>query len=87
MVPDVPPVLKFLQAEARLSDRDAYGTFNMGAGFALFVSAGDATQTGAVAQTAGVDAWVAGTVETGPKRLLIEPLGLEYDGSELGLRA
>ena len=28
-VPDVPPVLKFIQTEALLSDRDAYGTFNM----------------------------------------------------------
>ena len=86
-VPDVPPVLKFIQAEGRLSDRDAYGTFNMGAGFALFVAAEDAPQAIAVANKAGLDAWIAGTVEAGPKRLLIEPLGLEYDGSELGLRA
>jgi phosphoribosylformylglycinamidine cyclo-ligase len=86
-VPDVPPVLKFIQSEALLSDRDAYGTFNMGAGFALFVAAEDAPQVVAVANKAGLDAWIAGTVEAGPKRLLIEPLGLEYDGSELGLRA
>ena len=86
-VPDVPPVLKFIQAEARLSDRDAYGTFNMGAGFALFVAAEDAAQTVAVANKAGLDAWIAGSVEAGPKRLVIEPLGIEYDGSELGLRA
>jgi phosphoribosylformylglycinamidine cyclo-ligase len=86
-VPDVPPVLKFIQTEARLSDRDAYGTFNMGAGFALFVAAEDAPQVVAVANKAGLDAWIAGSVEAGPKRLLIEPLGLEYDGSELGLRA
>jgi phosphoribosylformylglycinamidine cyclo-ligase len=86
-VPDVPPVLKFIQAEARLSDRDAYATFNMGAGFALFVAAEDAAQTVAVANKAGLDAWIAGSVEAGPKRLVIEPLGLEYDGSELGLRA
>ena len=86
-VPDVPPVLRFIQSEALLSDRDAYGTFNMGAGFALFVAAEDATQAVAVANKAGLDAWIAGSVEAGPKRLLIEPLGLEYDGSELGLRA
>jgi phosphoribosylformylglycinamidine cyclo-ligase len=85
-LPDVPPVLKFIQAEALLSDRDAYGTFNMGAGFALFVAAEDAQQTVAVARKSGIDAWVAGSVESGDKRLLIEPLGLEYAGSELGLR-
>jgi len=80
-------VLRFLQGSAGMSDRDAYGTFNMGAGFALFVAAEDAERTIAVARKAGVDAWLAGGVEAGPKRLLIDPLGVEYDGSELGLRA
>jgi phosphoribosylformylglycinamidine cyclo-ligase len=86
-LPDVPPVLRFIQGCAGMTDRDAYGTFNMGAGFALFVAAEDAERTIAVARKAGVDAWLAGAVEAGPKRLLIDPLGLEYDGSELGLRA
>jgi phosphoribosylformylglycinamidine cyclo-ligase len=86
-LPDVPPVLRFIQSGAGMSDRDAYGTFNMGAGFALFVAAEEAERTAAVARKTGVDAWVAGRVEAGPKRLLIEPLGLEYDGAELGLRA
>ena len=40
----------------------------MGAGFALFVAAEDAPQTVAVANKAGLDAWIAGTVEAGPKR-------------------
>jgi phosphoribosylformylglycinamidine cyclo-ligase len=86
-VPDVPPVLKFIQNEAAMSDRDAYGTFNMGAGFALFVAAEDAERTAAAARKSGVDAWVAGKVESGPKSIVIEPLGIEYEGKELGLRA
>ena len=84
---DVPPVLRFIQAEARLDDREAYGTFNMGAGFAVFVAAEDAARTVAVARKAGVDAWVAGDVEAGPRRLVIEPLDVEYAGSELDVRA
>ena len=86
-LPDVPPVLSFICEQAGLSDRDAYGTFNMGAGFALFLAAGDAEQAAALARKAGVAAWVAGAVEAGEKRLLIEPLGLAYEGSSLGLRA
>jgi phosphoribosylformylglycinamidine cyclo-ligase len=85
-LPDVPPVLKFIQTEAKMSDRDAYATFNMGAGFALFVAAEDAERTAAAARKTGVDAWVAGTVEAGHKKLIIEPLGIEYEGEELGLR-
>jgi phosphoribosylformylglycinamidine cyclo-ligase len=85
-VPEVPAVLKFIQSEAQMSDHDAYGTFNMGAGFALFVAAEDAERTAAAARKAGVDAWVAGKVEAGPKRLVIEPVGVQYEGDALGLR-
>ena len=75
-MPDVPPVLKFIQQHALHDDREAYSTFNMGAGFALFVAADDAPQHGRRWRTRpGVDAWIAGTVEAGPKQLLIEPLG------------
>ncbi len=85
-VPDVPPELRFLQAEAQMSHREAYGTFNMGAGFALFVAPEDAEATVAVSRKAGIDAWIAGVVEPGEKRVVIEPLRIEFDGSELGLR-
>ena len=44
-VPAVPPVLKFIQQHARQDDREAYSTLNMGAGFAIFVAAGDAQRT------------------------------------------
>ncbi|MDP1648065.1 MAG: AIR synthase-related protein [Rubrivivax sp.] len=85
-VPPVPPVLRFIQQQARLDDAQAYGTLNMGAGFALFVPAADAERTVAVAQRCGVAAWVAGQVEAGEKRLLIEPLGVEFSGDALQLR-
>ena len=85
-VPDVPPVLRFLQSQAQMSHREAYGTFNMGAGFALFVAPESAEAAVAVARKTGIDAWVAGAVETGEKRVVIEPLRVEYEGSELGLR-
>ena len=85
-IPPVPPVLRFIQQHAAQNDREAYGTFNMGAGFALFVAAGDAQRTVEVARACGVEAIVAGSVEPGPKRLVIEPLGIEYEGDALQLR-
>jgi len=85
-LPDVPAVLSFIQQQAGLDAREAYGTFNMGAGFAVFVPAEDAERAAAVARKAGVDAWVAGSVEAGPRRLVIEPLDVEYGGEELGVR-
>ena len=85
-VPDVPAVLRFIQQHAKQDDREAYSTLNMGAGFALFVPADQAEQTVAVAEANGVRAWVAGRVEAGDKRLLIEPLGLEFGDDALQLR-
>jgi phosphoribosylformylglycinamidine cyclo-ligase len=85
-LPPVPPVLSFIQRHARMSDEDAYGTLNMGAGFALFVAAGDARRTVEIAQAQGVGARVAGVVEAGPKQLLIEPLGLRWGEDALKLR-
>jgi phosphoribosylformylglycinamidine cyclo-ligase len=85
-VPPVPPVLRFIQRHARQDDAEAYGTLNMGAGFALFVAAGDAERTVHTARDAGIDAWVAGTVEAGPKRLLIEPIGVGFGDDALQLR-
>ena len=85
-LPGVPPVLQFIQQHAHQDDREAYGTLNMGAGFALFVAAGDAERTAAVARAQGIEALVAGRVEAGAKKLVIEPLGIEFGDDALQLR-
>jgi phosphoribosylformylglycinamidine cyclo-ligase len=58
----------------------------MGAGFALFVAADEAERTAQVARDCGIEAWVAGQVEPGDKRLVVEPLGVTFGGEELQLR-
>ncbi len=85
-VPEVPAVLKFIQAQAQQDDREAYSTLNMGAGFAIFVRAADAQRTVEVARAQGVAALVAGQVEAGPKELLIEPLSIRFGNDDLQLR-
>jgi len=44
-LPVVPPVLRFIQQHAQMDDHEAYGTLNMGAGFALCVRADQAQAT------------------------------------------
>ncbi|TAG71888.1 MAG: phosphoribosylformylglycinamidine cyclo-ligase, partial [Burkholderiales bacterium] len=85
-VPPVPPVLAFMQREAKLDNTEAYGTLNMGAGFALFVDAKDAEATAHIARQCGIEAWVAGVVEAGPKQAVIEPIGVTYSADDLKLR-
>jgi phosphoribosylformylglycinamidine cyclo-ligase len=86
-VPPVPAVLDFMRREASLEPREAYGSLNMGAGFALFVARSDADAVVRAARGAGIDAWVSGIVEAGPRRVVIEPLGITYAADELQLRA
>lgn len=85
-IPTVPPVLSFMQREAKLDNTEAYGTLNMGAGFALFVEAKDAERTAEIARGCGIAAWVAGSVEAGPKQAIIEPIGVTYSADDLKLR-
>ncbi len=85
-LPAVPPVLSFIQRHAQQDDHEAYGTLNMGAGFALFVPQEQAQLTLQVAADNGVAATWAGVVEAGDKELLIEPLGLRFAADELQLR-
>jgi phosphoribosylformylglycinamidine cyclo-ligase len=85
-LPPVPPVLKFIQEQAKQDDREAYSTLNMGAGFAIFVPARDAQRTVEIAQAQGIAAVVAGRVEAGAKQLLIEPLAIRFSDEDLQLR-
>jgi phosphoribosylformylglycinamidine cyclo-ligase len=85
-LPPVPPVLDFVRRKAGMSDEQAYGTFNMGAGFALFLADEDAARAVEVAKSVGIDAWISGRVVGGPKRVAIEPLRLEFGSDSLHLR-
>jgi phosphoribosylformylglycinamidine cyclo-ligase len=85
-LPEVPPVLRFIQQHASLDDRQAYSTFNMGAGFALFVAADEAARAVQIARDLGFGALVAGAVHDGSKQLTIEPLSLRFDADDLQLR-
>jgi phosphoribosylformylglycinamidine cyclo-ligase len=85
-LPEVPEVLGFLVEQAGMSSAEAYATLNMGAGFACFVAPGSAPRVVALAKDLGLVALVAGRVEAGPRRVLVEPLDLEYATGELELR-
>lgn len=86
-IPKVPPVLEFIVKKASLNSREAYTTFNMGAGFAVFVSEKDVEKTLSISKKVGIKAYVCGVVEKGPKRVVINPLNIVYESESLNLRA
>jgi phosphoribosylformylglycinamidine cyclo-ligase len=69
-----------------LSDQEAYGSLNMGAGFAVFVPPAKVSDTLAAARSAGIKGWDAGSVEAGAKQIVIEPINVEYQSDDLQLR-
>jgi phosphoribosylformylglycinamidine cyclo-ligase len=85
-VPTVPPVLTFLAKHAEMSAQEAYGTLNMGAGFALYVPAAAVDAALQVGKQSGFELLHAGEVQAGPQRVVIEPLGITYEGESLQVR-
>jgi phosphoribosylformylglycinamidine cyclo-ligase len=84
-LPPVPPVLDFMAAELDMDRRSAYTTLNMGAGWAVYSRPGSGDRVVEIARECGHDAWVAGVVEEGPRRVILEPIGVTLEGEEMVL--
>lgn len=84
----VPPVFDFLAKSGPIDQREMYATFNMGAGFAAYVSPKDADRTVQIARAAGYRAWVAGAVSKQGDRKAVEivPLGITFEADSLRVR-
>jgi len=83
-----PAVFQFIQREGPVSEREAYATFNMGVGFAVYVSPGDAPACLKLARETGYEAWQGGTVlKKGQRKAVeIEPLGITFEAETLQVR-
>ncbi len=62
---DMPPVFKLLAEEARLEEKDAYKTFNMGIGMVIAVDADKASEIAFAARDLGETSFVIGSVVEG----------------------
>ncbi|HZL37335.1 MAG TPA: AIR synthase-related protein [Tepidisphaeraceae bacterium] len=83
-----PPIFRFIREQGPVSEREAYATFNMGVGFAVYVEPGQAARCVEIARQTGYEAWAAGIVrkEGGRKAVEIEPLGITFEGETLQVR-
>ena len=87
-VGEVPAVFDFLRRAGPVDVREAYATFNMGAGFAVYVDRGDVDRCLAVAGQTGYRGWVGGTVHKQGSRKAVEitPLGITFEAETLQVR-
>lgn len=84
-LPPVPEVVSFLVQRSAMSAAEAYSTFNMGCGFAVYCAAGAGERVVARAAELGMAAHLAGRVHSGPRRVVLEELGVAYDSGALDL--
>jgi phosphoribosylformylglycinamidine cyclo-ligase len=84
----IPEIFSFLMKSGPVAPREAYATFNMGIGFAVYVAPGAAGAAVEAARASGYDAWVAGRVrrDGNRKAVSIPSLGLEFEGDTLQVR-
>jgi len=87
-IPKPQPVFEFMQTRGPVDDAEAYGNFNMGVGFAVYVRPADTEKVIEVAKTQGIAAWVAGGIHKDGthKRVEIKPKNLTYEGETLNVR-
>jgi phosphoribosylformylglycinamidine cyclo-ligase len=85
-LPAVPEVFAYITDVLALSTAEAYGTFNMGAGFALFCPRGEGERAVTVATEQGYKAYLSGQVQEGPRSVVLEPVGVVFEEGELRLR-
>lgn len=83
-VPEMPLLFRFMMEQGPVDLKEMYGTYNMGAGYAVFVQPQDVERVIAVADSVGIPAWDAGEIVPGDRKVVIEPLGLTF--TELDLR-
>jgi len=83
-----PAIFRFLMEAGPVAPREAYATFNMGIGFAVYVAAADAGGALEAAKATGYDAWIAGAVRKDGvrKAVTIPSLGLQFEGDTLQVR-
>lgn len=87
VLPSQQLIFEFIKKYGPVDDNEAYGNFNMGAGFALYVSEADTDAVLKGAASHNLGALRAGHIKrSDEKKVVIRPKGLEYSGATLGVR-
>ena len=85
-IPDPQPTFRHIALHGEIDMREMYATYNMGIGFVVIVRPEAINSTLEVARECGMAAMLLGHVKAGPRRVIIEPLGIEYEAEELKVR-
>ncbi len=85
-IPTPQPIFQLVQEASGMTNEQIYGDYNMGAGFALFVPSKSVDKILTIGKKMSIKVLDAGYVEAGPRRVVINPLGVEFKGDSLQIR-
>lgn len=85
-IPTPQPIFNFIQEKSNSSDSEMYGNFNMGAGYALFVSPKEVENAQEIIKNSGFSSTVAGTIQNGEKQVIIKPKNIVFKSDTLQVR-
>lgn len=85
-IPQPPRIFDFIQQTSGNTDKQMYATFNMGAGFAIYLPAKQVEKAQKIAQKHHLKSWKAGEVKKGHKQIIIEPKKITFDRASLEIK-
>lgn len=85
-IPKPQPIFNKIQQATKMTNQQMYGDYNMGAGLALFVPEKFVSKILRVAKKMDLLAINAGYIKSGPRKVIINPLAIEFKGSSLQIR-
>ena len=83
---DPQEVFNFIQKQAGLSDKEMYGTYNMGMDYAIFLPEKDVKKTQEIITKNGFESLDAGYIKKGERRVIIEQKKIVFKSEALNLR-
>lgn len=85
-LPTPQPIFELIKKYSNSTDQDMYDTYNMGAGFALYLPESSVKTVLRLAKKHKIVALDAGVVQKGTKKVVLKPLGIELKGESLQIR-
>lgn len=85
-LPPTPQIFDFIQKQSGSDDYSMYGTFNMGAGLAIYLPLDQLPQALEIASKNNFKAWKAGSIQKGSRTVEILPKKIIYKDDTLEIR-
>ena len=85
VLPEVPMVLELIVERSGMDAEEAHCTLNMGTGWAVYCAAGSGDGVVAAARDLGLFALRAGSIEEGPRQVILQPVAVTLAGERLEL--